>query len=137
IDRAARIGAESLARDRRQLVLVLVVARLASRDRAAGGSEPARGSDLETAVRAEWNDALRTPLPVRRRADDERAVVVLERAGDDLRRAGAASVDEDRERKLRPALLRRIGVFTIRVGNTATHAHDLLAGIEEQVRYTD
>ena len=46
-------------------------------------------------------DELHAALAERRLADDDGAVVVLERAGDDLARARARAVDEHRERVVR------------------------------------
>src|SRR2546430_13390477 len=51
---------------------------------------------------------LHQPLAERRRAHDEGAVVILQRAGDDLGRGGRAAVHEHHDRQLGPRL--RLGI---------------------------
>src|ERR1700738_3765932 len=135
IHHSSGVSAESLVL--RRWRIALVVARSRSSDRPAHGSEPSRRRQLETALVPERDDALRASLPLRRRSDDERAIVVLQRSGHYLGGAGAASIDEHDQRKVWPALLSRIGEFPIRFGKPAVHADDLLPGIQEQIGYSD
>src|SRR5438067_4452435 len=109
IDDPATVRVESLALGRNR-VLGVVIAWQPTRNRSASRSEPARRRDLQTALTAEGNDRLCTALAIGRRADDDCAVVVLQSAGDDLRRAGAPPIDENQEWQVGPALLRRISV---------------------------
>ena len=77
------------------------------------------------------------PFPYDRRPDDHCAIVILQRAGDDLRRARAAAVHEHDERELRPRLGQPIDEVAIAVLRAAAHAHDLLSRIEKEIRDAD
>ena len=58
------------------------------------------GGDVERAAVGELDDLLEDALAERARADELRAVAVLQRARDDLRRRGGVAVDEHDERRL-------------------------------------
>ena len=59
--------------------------------------------------------------------------MILQRPGDDLRRARATAVDEHDQRQLRPLLRESIDKIVIRLTSAAVHAHDLLSGVEKKV----
>ena len=70
-------------------------------DRTAARRKPFAGRELELVAAIEFVHALHEALSKARLTDDERAIVILQCAGDDLRRRGSALVDEDHERNLR------------------------------------
>ena len=131
VDNAARGRAIPGSRLRSRTLILVTVELLANR--AARRRVPARSSDFQPTDFAEWNHALRASLPVRRLADDDCAIVILECARDNLSRARALLVDEDRQRKLRPLLRGAVTEIAIRFGNASAKADDFLTGSEEQV----
>ena len=67
-------------------------------DRAARRRVIARRGQAQRAVLAERHDGLHGALAERARADQRRALVILQRAGDDLRGRGRAAVDQHDQR---------------------------------------
>src|SRR6185437_10850753 len=68
-------------------------------DRAAGRCVVTRaGQPQRAVVAAERDDGLDGPFAERLRAEDGRALLILERTGDDLRGRGRAAVDENDQR---------------------------------------
>src|SRR6266513_741501 len=67
----------------------------------------------------------------------QRAVVILERAGDDLRRARGPAVHQDDDGEAGPWLGLGVPIRAGGVGVTAALRHDLLAGIQEQLAHGD
>ena len=63
--------------------------------------------------------------------------MILQRSGDDLRRARGVSVDEHYDRHARPPFRLAIVVRPRRVGRAAVHAHDALPGVEKQIGDAD
>src|SRR5690606_15284245 len=70
-------------------------------DRAAARRIPLPGRQLEDVAAVEAVGALDQPLAVRRLADDDGAIVVLQRAGHDLGGRGGPLVEEYDERHVR------------------------------------
>src|SRR5262249_33569159 len=102
-------------------------------NRAAARRIPFARGELEVVAAVERVDGLYEPLAERRRAEDERAIVILERAGDDLGGRRRAAVEEHDERNLAiemPALR----AFDRGRTHARAHAQDFLAGLEEQAR---
>src|ERR1051326_1445163 len=93
----------------------------------------ARRRQAEGRAVVERQDRLHGPLAERRRAEDQRALVVLERARDDLRGARAAAVHEHDHREVgpRPRLVREVLLLLVL---EATVGVDDQARVEEQVR---
>src|SRR5579864_327480 len=102
-------------------------------DRLAGRRVVARRGQAQRAIAAaERNDGLHRSLAERAGADQRRALVVLQRAGDDFRRRSRAAIDQDDERlalgevaRMRRAALGFLGV--------AAAGRDDLAALEERV----
>src|SRR5262249_7040905 len=100
-------------------------------DRPATRSVIERGGEGEAGVFVEWEDALDETLAEAIDTEDGGAVVVLHRARDDFRRAGALLVDENGE-------LEGIGLgvgrddFHLFRNIAAAYGHDLLSGFEEE-----
>ena len=69
-------------------------------NRASARRVPLAGRDLELVAALERIHRLHESLAERRRSDDERAVVVLQRAGDDLRGRRRAAVEQHDERNV-------------------------------------
>ena len=114
-----------LERGLRQLLLFALGRAL---DGAAARREPARGGELERHAFAQREERLHQPLAEGRRADHHRAVVVLERAGDDLRGAGGAFVHQHDDRQLGPGLARVVEELLGRAPRPAAGGDDLLLG---------
>ena len=94
------------------------------------------GGHLERVAAIQREERLHEPLAERRRAHDERAIVILERAGDDLRCAGAAAVHENDERYVGNERVLAGGV-DLRRGIAAADTHQLLALAQEHVADTE
>src|SRR2546426_910609 len=114
--------------------LVLFVLALAL-DGPAARREPARRRELQGGFGRELPQRLYQPLPEGRRSNDHGAVVILQRAGDDLGCARRAPVGEHHHRKVRPRLWLRVAVRFGRSGRTAPGLHDLLSRVEEQLAH--
>ena len=71
-------------------------------DPALVGRQPLGDRELERAAVLELDPLLDGALAERRLADERRPMPVLERAGDDLARRGAAAVDQDDDARCRP-----------------------------------
>jgi hypothetical protein len=67
-------------------------------DAAPARRVPLGRGELERVAAVEREERLHEPLAEARRAHEQRAVVVLQRAGDDLARRRRAAVDHDHER---------------------------------------
>ena len=119
-----------LQRGLRHLLLLAVGRAL---DGAPARRVPARGRELERHAFAQREERLHQPLAEGGRADHHRAVVVLERAGDDLRGAGGALVDQHDDRQVGPRLARVVEELLGRAAGAAAGGDDLLLGIEEEV----
>src|SRR5690242_74218 len=88
-------------------------------DRAAGRREVTRRREPQRAIaRAERDDGLDRALAERARAKDGRALLVLQRAGDDLRRRGRTAVDQD-DQRLAFDEIARTGVEALRLVGVA------------------
>src|SRR5207302_10931410 len=92
----------------------------------------ARDGELHAAAVLQLDDRLHAALAERRGADDDRAAVVLERAGDDLAGAGGAAVDEDHDRIVRLGVL-GVGALDLGVAAAAALGGDDDAVEEEPV----
>ena len=79
----------------------------AAADVAPAGQEVLADGDVERAAVGELLDLLEDALAERARADHRRALAVLQRAGDDLRRRRRLAVDEHDDRDLRRRSRRR------------------------------
>jgi hypothetical protein len=103
---------------------------------AAGRRVPLSRRELEGVAALEREDRLNEPFTECRLADDERPVVVLQRAGDDLRcgRRGLVGEHDERHRRLDRRLLRTSDVVT-RVA--AADAHDLLPFAQEETAHRE
>src|SRR5690606_25790393 len=88
--------------------------------------------ELHRVAAVQREERLHQPLAERRFANDHRAIVVLQRAGHDLRGRGGTLVNEDHQRNFGGD-----GAFARHVqlgrGTAAAHARDLLALRQEQV----
>ena len=104
-------------------------------NRAAARRIPARRRQLEARFGRQPPERLYQTLSEGRRAHEHGPVVILQRAGDDLRRARRPAVDDDDDGQARPLLW----VFIIELVRGARCAparrHNFLAGIEEEVRH--
>src|SRR5216117_2763742 len=118
----------------RELVLFVLALAL---DSPAAGREPARRRELQRRLRRELPQRLHQSLPEGRRSDDHGAVVILQRAGDDLGCARRAPVGEHHHREVRPRLWLRVAVRFGRGGRTVPRLHDLLSRVEEQLAHGD
>ena len=107
IDRAARVGLErrtrllgrvGLVRVRRRFDELAVHELARTLNRAPARREPFARRELERVAAVERIHALHQTLAVARLSDDERAIVILQRAGDDLGRRGGALVGHHDER---------------------------------------
>src|SRR5689334_10584828 len=102
-------------------------------NRTAARCEPLSGRDLELVAAVQAVDRLHKALAERVGADDERAVMVLQRTRDDLRRGGRATVDQDDEWNVTREMLaggaQRFGCLIPRAD-----AGDLLTVFQEKTR---
>src|SRR5262245_17963116 len=104
-------------------------------DRAAGRGEVARGGEPQRAVALpKRDDGLHRSLAERARSDDGRALVILQRAGDDFRRRGRAAVDQDDDR-LALGDVAGPGVEALGLVGVAAAGRDDLALLEEGIRH--
>ena len=103
-------------------------------NRAAARREPLARRDLERVAAVELVDALHESLAEARLSDDERAIVILQRAGDDLGRRRGALVRQDDDRNGRRDR-RRLGACNspTRPSRPFTDG-DLLSLLQEHVR---
>ena len=78
------------------------------------------------------------PLPYVVVPSDDRAIVILQRAGDDLRRARRVAVDEHDDRQSRPRLRRAVGE-RLRVASAVRPRmrHDPLTRVEKEIADAD
>src|SRR5512146_3488748 len=102
-------------------------------DRPATRRIPLRRGHLELVAVGQRVDGLNEPLAERRRPEDQRAIVILERTGDDLRGRRRSAVDEHDERNLEREMLAARSKYFGRLASR-THAGDLLALAQEQAR---
>src|SRR4029077_21085453 len=100
------------------------------------GSVILRGGEQEGGVFAELVLRLDQGFAKTSFTDDEPAIVVLKRAGDNLRGGGALSIDEDDERHVKLALGARGVIGAVR-GGAAAMADDELVFVEETVSEAD
>ena len=138
---AAKVG---LAHPRPDLVILVATAagrRCRGRSRRPEPSGPtacssaamvSRSARLRAGLETLWTE----PLPKLLLAHDERAAVVLQRAGDDLGRRGAAGVDQDDDRQA-VRHVARLGVEAFDVVLVAAALGDDLAALEEGVADLD
>jgi hypothetical protein len=105
-------------------------------DGAPARREPLGRGHLERVAAVEREERLHEPLAVARRAEHHGAVVVLQRAGDDLARRSRVAVDHDDERHRRRDRLPG-GHVRLRVALPPAHARHLLAARQEEVRDGD
>ena len=102
-------------------------------DRAARRRVVARRGQPQRAVAvAERDDGLHRALAEGARAEDGRALVVLQRAGDDFRRRGRAAVDQHDDR-LAVGDVARARRVALRLVGVAAAGRDDLAALEEGV----
>ena len=82
-------------------------------------------------------DRLHERLPERRLSDDERTIVILQRAGDNLGGARAGAAHQRHHRQIQ--ILTRFGRAVILIGirNAAARVHDQVALGQEAVRHLD
>ena len=100
-------------------------------DAASARRVPLSGRQLERVAAFQREDRLHEPLAEARSAEDERAVVILERTSDDLARRRRAAIREDDHRGLsREVHAGRLRDLVRRVAST--HAGDLLARLEKE-----
>ena len=85
---------------------------------------------------AERNDGLHRALAERARADQRRALVVLQRAGDDFRRRGRAAVDQH-DHRLALGQVARMGGAALGFLGIAAAGRDDLAALQEGVGNRD
>src|SRR4051812_17943001 len=93
--------------------------------------EPLAGRELEVVAAVERVHRLHETLAERVAAENERAIVILERAGDDLGSRRRAAVDEHGQRDL------FVEMLAVRAGHlrgliARTDADDLLTGLQEE-----
>src|SRR5215468_8395762 len=106
-------------------------------DRAAQWREVTRRGEAQRAlVAAERDDGLHRALAERARTDNGRALVVLQRAGDDLGRRRAAPVDQHDDR-LALGEVAGIRIEVLRLLRGAAAGRDDLAALEERIRHRD
>src|SRR5215475_8836824 len=106
-------------------------------DRAAGRREVARRGEPQRAVAAaERDDGLHRALTERARAENGRALVVLQGAVDDFRRRGGAAVDQHDDR-LALGEVAGARVEALRLLGIAAARRDNLAALEERIRHRD
>src|SRR2546429_550838 len=108
-------------------VTLNVLALALALDGAPTGRVPASGRQLQGRLGRELPERLHQPLPERRRPDHHRAVVILERAGDDLRRARGTAIHQNDDGEAGPWLGPGVPIRAGGVGVTAPLRHDLLA----------
>ena len=101
-------------------------------DRAARRRVVARGGQADGAVLAERDDGLDRTLAEGARADDGRALVVLEGTGDDLGSRGRTAVDQN-DHRLALGEVAGAGVVALRLVGVAAAGRDDLAVLEEGV----
>ncbi len=101
--------------------------RLARRRVVAGGGQPQRA-----VAASQRNDGLHRALAERARADDGRALVVLQCASDDFRRRGRAAIDQHDDRLALGQVARMRGAALGLLGVAAAGRHDL-ALLQERV----
>ena len=105
-------------------------------DRAAGRRVVPCRRQPDGAVAAERNDGLDGALAERAGAENRRALVVLQGAGDDLRGRGRTAVDED-DQRLALGEVAGLRVEALRILSVAAAGRDDLAAVEERVRHHD
>src|SRR2546426_7998385 len=105
-------------------------------DRAAARREVARGRQAQRRAVVERQDGLHRALAEGLRAEDEGALVVLERARDDLRGAGAPAVHQHDHREVGPraGLVREVLLFLVLEPAVGV---DDEARVEEEVGHLD
>ena len=113
-----------------QLVLFVLAPAL---DRPAAGREPPRRRELERRFGRKLPQRLHQTLAEGRRSDDQRAVVILQRACDDFSGTRGAPVRQDDHRQVRPRLRLRVAICAGRIGRPAAGLYHLLARVEKQV----
>ena len=116
----------------RLLRLVFLVLRRAL-DGSAARRVPARGGELERDALSQREQRLNQPLAEGRRPHDDRPVMVLQCAGDDLRGARRAIVHQRDDRQLWPRLARLVVELLGGPPCTAAGRNDLLLRVEEEI----
>ena len=96
-----------------------------------------RGGEREARPAADAVDGLHERLAERRFADDVGAVVILQRARHDLRRARAAAVRHDDDRDIGELAVFGRAVILVGVGHAAARVDDHLAARHELVDHLD
>ena len=130
---AARLGADLGGEIRRQFLHDLDVRVDAlGLDRTAGRREVAGGGQAERAIAAERDDRLHRALAEGPRADDGRAPVILQGAGDDFRGRGRAAIDQH-DHRLAVGEVAGVGVVALGLVGVAAAGRDDLAALEEGV----
>src|SRR5881398_3225925 len=135
VEHQRRVDLRGVAPELRRFGLgrLVVLALALALDGAPTGRVPASGRQLQGRLGRELPERLHQPLPERRRPDHHGAVVILERAGDDLRGARGPAVHQDDDGETGPWLGLGVPIRARGVGVTPSLRHDLLAGIEEQL----
>ena len=134
------LGTRLRAVGHRGLVVVQAGRRRCGRartvDAAAVRRVPEGGGELHGSI-ADAEHALRAALPVGRRAHQQRAIVILERAGDDLARRRRSAVRQHHDRHVLPTLRRPVGERAVLVRRPPARRDDRLARVEEEVGDSD
>jgi hypothetical protein len=106
-------------------------------DGSTGWRKPPRSRYAHASAGAGRENTLRASLPERRASHDHRSIMVLQRASDNFRGAGAAGIDQHDQRKVRPLLRRRVAELFGGARAAPAHRDDHLRRVEEHVGHTD
>ena len=106
-------------------------------DRSARRRVIARRRQPQRSVLAERHDRLHGALAERARADQRRALVILQGAGHDFRRRRRAAIDEHHQRFAARQIAAGLGVEALRLVGRAAAGRDDLAPVDERVDDVD
>ena len=105
-------------------------------NRSAGRREVARGGELDGVTVGQRHHGLHRALAVGLAADEPRAMMILQRAGDDLRCRGRAAVDQHDERRA-VQVVAGLRIHLEACIGRATVGSDDQAVVEKYVRHAD